>query len=224
MTCHHAIVLLGGSLIQDITIQLHTGNKRLIEKNTQRTTHPRTINQHSESDVDLKLQLLSEINTMKSLVHNLSIHHMTSYGVKTKKKDLTSIEYLHCIADGLAKQARLMPRQCTYHHFPCNQVTMTLNQQMLMASYTSRTAKAYQSINVRQYLRIKNGWSSNTIDTIWWRIHHQALKKISESEQMTLRKLNNDCWATSNRGTNFMLANQPIVPNVTRRWKLRTMY
>jgi hypothetical protein len=46
-------------------------------------------------------------------------------------------------------------------------------------------------------------WSQQTIDCIWWRIHHQALMKYGYLELLTIRKFNLDCWAMRQRDHEF---------------------
>jgi hypothetical protein len=203
MTFHQAVALQKKKLSSSTIINIHTDNERLINRIRQRRTHPRTINQQCESDTDIELKLLSEIRSMESIVTKVTIQHVSSHGVNTRRKDLSAIEKLHCIADGLAKQARQLPRQKIYHLFPCNPVTLEVNHCIVTAQHTKITAEAYHSINLRQHLKTKNNWSSQTIDTIWWRVHHQTLTKYSEAEQMTLRKFNCKCWATRKREHKF---------------------
>jgi hypothetical protein len=38
---------------------------------------------------------------------------------------------------------------------------------------------------------------ANIVAIVWWRIHRQSLLKWTKSEQMTIQKFNNDCWATN---------------------------
>jgi hypothetical protein len=60
------------------------------------------------------------------------------------------------------------------------------------------TLDAYHSINLCQYFRNKYSWSTQTIDTVWWRIHSQAFNNFSEAERMHL-----DSWATNGRKHKF---------------------
>jgi hypothetical protein len=128
---------------------------------------------------------------------------MKSNGCKTNKKDLNALEKLHCQADGLAKQAQILPRQAKYHNFPNNTVAFTMNKQTINANYPRITAAAYHSIYLRQYMSNKHGWSTPTLDSIWWRIHHQALMKWSTMELMTIQKFNNDSWVTNYRSNKY---------------------
>jgi hypothetical protein len=84
---------------------IHADNMRAIQKINQRRKHPRTINQHCDSKVDLELQLLDGIRMVECSAVTVELCHVTSHDVNTKTKDLMNIEKLHCRADGLAKEA-----------------------------------------------------------------------------------------------------------------------
>jgi hypothetical protein len=122
----------------------------------------KTVNQHSDAAYDLENEILREIEKLKEKSAIVTVNYVKSHGVKTKKT-----------ADSLVKEARKLPRQKYYYPFPNNNVNFIMNKQVISV----KTAAAYHSIQLQQYLQSKHGWNTSTIDTIWWRIHHQGLAK-----------------------------------------------
>jgi hypothetical protein len=50
------------------------------------------VNQYRDHGVDIELQVLKEIQQMETKIGSVVISYIQSYGVKTKKKDVTSIQ------------------------------------------------------------------------------------------------------------------------------------
>jgi hypothetical protein len=98
-----------------MTMECHIDNITVIKKIMNRRNNKRTVNQYHDPDVDLELQVLEEINTLDAKLIKVIISYIQSYRINTKKKDLTRMAKMHCIADGLVKQASVLPRVQTLH-------------------------------------------------------------------------------------------------------------
>jgi hypothetical protein len=149
------------------------------------------------------MQLLHEIQELENQTIKVLINHIKIHGMNTKKKDLTELERMHCVADRLAKSARTLSEQHSYLKLPINPVTLTINRKAINAHYSKHMSDACHSIKLCQYPQDKHSWSSPTIDNIRWRFHHLARAKQKESEQTILRKFNLDCWPTRYRDNKF---------------------
>jgi hypothetical protein len=55
---------------------------------------------------------------------------------------------MHCIADGLAKQARELLQQSTYHKLPSDPVRLVIKNHTITANHTKVASDAYHSIKL----------------------------------------------------------------------------
>jgi uncharacterized radical SAM superfamily protein len=84
-----------------------------------RLRNKRTTNQHRDSDVDLELQLMHEIQNLLSIDITISVGFVRSHQEMRKvKSKLSHIEVLNIIADDLTKKARKYRRKPTYNSVP----------------------------------------------------------------------------------------------------------
>jgi hypothetical protein len=96
--------------------------KTLVHKINNRLKNRRTTNQHRDSDVDLELQLLHELQNLISRKMTLCITHVHSHQeLKNVKSALSHTEFLNTFADTLTKAARKFRHKTTYNSLPQNQ-------------------------------------------------------------------------------------------------------
>jgi hypothetical protein len=58
---------------------------------------------------------------------------------------------------------------------------------------------AFHSMALRDYYTDKYGWTSKTIDAIWWRIYFQSLLKLSDPDKLRIKKFINNRLSTLQR-------------------------
>jgi ribonuclease HI len=183
-----------------ITIKMVSDCKTLVHKINNRLNDRRTTNQHRDSDVDLELQLLYELQQLISNNKSISISHVRSHQELNKTKSVLShAESMNIRADTLTKAARKYRSKTTYTSLPQNPIDFTINQSTINSKYALRSKKAYHSISLRTYLKDRTNWSDSTIDTIWWQIYHNSLSKLSSPEKVIIYKFINDRLPTKAR-------------------------
>jgi hypothetical protein len=99
VTLNALLTKVNAAQSQTQELQLHMDNKRVIQKVQQRRAHPRMINQHCDSAIDIELQPMSELSYIEELFRKVKVNYVQSHGAHTKRKDLTDIEKIHCTAD-----------------------------------------------------------------------------------------------------------------------------
>jgi hypothetical protein len=87
-----------------------------------------TVNQHTDAEADLELQVLHEIEQLEKNNNMVKMMYVKSYKQTTKDQLISLMEHMHIYADNLCKQARQLPDQNEYHSFPANKVNLVLNE------------------------------------------------------------------------------------------------
>jgi hypothetical protein len=127
---------------------------RVVQKVDNRLRNKLTINQHRESDVDLELQLLHEIDKWESKQMPITVSFVRSHQELQKvKSELFHAENLNIIADSLAKKARKYKCTTQYQSLPQNPIDFDINNTTINAKYALMSTKAYHSIAFRKYLQ-----------------------------------------------------------------------
>jgi ribonuclease HI len=128
LTLETICIELGDINIFQRNITLLSDNKRVIQRIQHRRRNKRTVNQHRDSDVDLELQLLHEIEKWEPNHAKVSISHVRSHQeLKKIKSALTHVETLNVITDSLAKEARTYHQVRQYSSLPQNPVDFKIN-------------------------------------------------------------------------------------------------
>jgi hypothetical protein len=137
-----------------IILTLISDNRPLVNKIYKRLQSKRTTNQHRDSDVDLELQLIYELETWTSDNHQISIGFVRSHQeLKKVKSELSHIELLNITADNLTKLARKYKSKATYTSLPKIPVDFTINDITINAKYALRSKKSYHSTHLRSYFQ-----------------------------------------------------------------------
>jgi ribonuclease HI len=88
-----------------VTLKLVSDSRTLVNKVNNRLKNQRTTNQHRDSDVDLELQLVYELETIISNNHNISIGFVRSHQeLKKAKSELSHIEQLNILTENQTKE------------------------------------------------------------------------------------------------------------------------
>ena len=178
---------------------LYSDNKTLIKKITSRRKLRRTVNQHRDSDVDLELQLLYEINKLED-EFNIIINQVRGHQeLKKLRSELSHAELMNVLADDLSRKARKLKQEPMYTTLPQNNLDLILNGDVINSKYSIRTKVAYHSIPLRKYYQKKYKWSDKTIENIWWKSYFNSLANYNTTDRTKIFKFINDRWATKAR-------------------------
>jgi hypothetical protein len=169
-------------------LNFYCENWSVVNKIRERLQRRRTVNQHRHPDVDIELQLIHELQLLKSKGCIIGIHHVKGHQDSTSNKNKLKVEEeLNIFADQLTHKARTLPPVTKYEPFTINSVSFT----------------AYHSIALRDYFITKHGWNNKTIDSIWWQTHYQSIKKLPESSKIRIRKFIHNLWPTLHRDQKY---------------------
>jgi ribonuclease HI len=187
-----------------VTLKLISDSRILVNKINKRLQNRRTTNQHRDSDVDLELQLVYELEQLISNNHQITISFVRSHQELQKLKSaLSHSELLNVMADGLTKSARKIKRKAHYTSLPRNPIDFTINNITVNSKYSLRSKKSYHSIHLREYFRHKHSWPNNIIDSIWWKPYHLSLSKLSSPEKTIIYKFIHDRLPTKARENKY---------------------
>jgi hypothetical protein len=187
-----------------ITLKLASDSRTLVNKINNRLKNRRTTNQHRDSDVDLELQLVYELEQLRSINIQISILFVRSHQeLKKAKSELSHPELMNILADELTRSARKIKRKTTYISLPKNPIDFTINNVTINSKYSLRSKKAYHSIPLREFFQQKYAWPNNIIDTIWWKPYYNSLSKLSFPERLIIYKFINDRLPTKARENKY---------------------
>jgi ribonuclease HI len=183
-----------------ITLKLLSDSRILVNKINNRLKNRRTTNQHRDSDVDLELQLIHELELLISGNIQISITFVRSHQeLKKVKSALNHSEVLNIMADELTRSARKIKRVGKYTSLPQNPIDLTINNIIINSKYSLRSKKAYHSTHLRTYFQHKYAWPNKIIDSIWWKPYYNSLSKLSFPEKVIIYKFINDRLPTNAR-------------------------
>jgi hypothetical protein len=189
---------------EKITIKLSSDCRTLVTKINNRLKNRRTTNQHRDSDVDLELQLVYELQQLLSSDVKITIEYVRSHQeLKKVKSSLSHPEQMNIAADNLTKLARKFKRKTIYSSLPQNPVDFTIDNKTINSKYALRSKKAYHSMNLRDYFKHKHSWSNHTIDTIWWKPYYNSLSKLTAPEKLIIYKFINNRLPTKARENKY---------------------
>jgi ribonuclease HI len=203
--------------------KIFSDSRILVNKINNRLSNRRTTNQHRDSDVDLELQIISELTLLMSKNYQISIGFVCSHQeLKKLKSDLSHIELLNIMADKLTKSARKLKRKGKYTSLPQNPIDFTINNITINSKYSLRSKKAYHSIYLREYYKQEYLWPNNIIDSIWWKPYYNSLAKLSFPEKVLVYKFINDRLPTKAREHKYYSfeTNYAINVNVIMKMKI----
>jgi ribonuclease HI len=140
-----------------ITVKIFSDNKELVKKVNNRLRNTRKTNQHRNSDVDLELKLMHEIQNLLLINITISVGLVRSHQEMRKvKSKLSHIEVLNIIADDLTKKARKYRLKSTNSSLHKNPIDFTINNVTINSKYALCSKKAFHSISLRSYLQEKH--------------------------------------------------------------------
>jgi ribonuclease HI len=124
-----------------LTLKLISDSRILVNKINNRLKNRQTTNQHRDSDVDLEIQLLHEIETLISDNQQISIGFVRSHQeLKKLKSELSHTELMNVMADAsLTRSARKFKRTRQYTTLPQNPIDFTINDiiiQKIISQYS----------------------------------------------------------------------------------------
>ena len=185
-------------------IEIHCDNLKVVRRINQRRVTRRTTNQHIFADVDIEMQILAAIDSLKistsiSIAHVISIKPKKNHmGIMKLPEDTSYPVRLHLVADQLCKASKKLPMQ-TYHRFPTSNINVTIENEAITAKYAVISKRSLHSQDARVFLMKKHTWSESTVNSIWWIVHTTALQNLSFQDRDRVQKCIHNRQSTKKR-------------------------
>jgi hypothetical protein len=71
---------------------------------------------------------------------------------------------------------------------PSDDAIITLHGKVITANRTKILRDAFQSIQLREYLKTSNYWNDCQIEKIWWKVHEKSLQTLSQGKKFIITK------------------------------------
>jgi hypothetical protein len=120
--------------------------------------------------------------------------HIKGHQDNDKDRTMTTEEALNVEADELTHRARRLQDVKEYHKFPTNKVNFKINNKYINSHYPKMVNLAFHSIALREYYATKYGWTTQTIESLWWPVYFQSLTELSDPDRLRIQKFVNNRW------------------------------
>jgi ribonuclease HI len=168
-------------------IQIQSDSKSMVDKIN--SVHYWKINtkQCNEKDMDIIMEI-------KRIMEKLQISGTTITMVWVKghqdrlSSNLSTDAKLNIEADALATYGLRMRNMKSNINLPSSKAIITIHGLQITAKRTSILRNAFQSMQLRQYMKTSNNWTDKQTEQIWWKMHGNALNPFSEGKRMILQK------------------------------------
>jgi hypothetical protein len=170
-------------------IKMYCDNKALVGVINKHRKQNLTMKEYYKADVDIELQILSQLLKLEAAGVSISIHHVKGHQDKTIPfHKLSRPAQLNTIADKMATNALQDPAP-KYSEFPATSVYVTINYTYTTSNIAKTWRKAHLSQDLRQYLIKKYKWKPNVPDHIWWKLVEPVIRKYKENDKIRINKI-----------------------------------
>jgi hypothetical protein len=148
-------------------------------------------------DLDLELQILSEIKTLEGLGFEVTINFIRGHQELTENSPASQV--FNHVADNLASRNLTMHNSCLpYDLLPTMEVIIDFNKLLLSTKVKETITNAVLFPPLYQE-NVKHAGNPKLVSQIWWKIVHKTLHKFSRSDRFRLIKFNYDILHTKAR-------------------------
>ena len=199
------------SITPNKKLQIFSDNLGLITRINKHLYSKMELRDFGASDIDLELQILSEIRDLRLLGFQISINHVKGHQDRSIPLiDLPWEAQLNIEADALATSSYTKTSKSTYKPFPANPVVLTVGTMNVTSKQRSVMHSAYLSQPLRSYMKYEYKWSNYTLSNMWWTTHGKAIAALSHNDRIRIQKFIFNRWATNNRQSKYF---SHITPN-----------
>lgn len=174
-------------------LSIYLDNKGVLDRINRHTRHPVALCEMLSPDIDIELQILSELRTIADLGFDIEpIKHVRAHQDNKKQFfDLSRDAQLNVRADRLAAQVtsdNLI--EIEYSVPPACRASLYINNHAITNKYRESLRRAHDSQALREYMQQKYLWSDTTVEDIWWNGHDRAIRRLSHADRQTIQKFN----------------------------------
>ena len=162
-----------------------------------------TTNEHGAPDIDVILQIKSEIQILLTYGYTTIINHIKAHQELPQDPNdpLFCAIALNKEADWLAGTAHLrniLPHDITTT-YPAARLHVYCQHEQIHDGIHKKLRDVSNDENIITYLQERFKWKTNVFDTIWWSIHGKSLQKFPAISRLVIQKFNMDHWACNHR-------------------------
>jgi RNase H len=190
---------------KDITIK--SDGKSMIDKINKIRYWRKTQKQCNEKDMDVISEILTILNEMKQLQIKVQLKFVKGHQDRLST-NLTTEASMNVAADELATEGLRMRNITKELILPSDDAVIKLHGKVITANRTKIMREAFQSIQLRDFLKTLNNWSDLQIENIWWKVHEKSLQTLTQGKKMIITKFNHSQISCNHRN-NVMYEYKP---------------
>jgi hypothetical protein len=165
---------------------------------------------YNSPDIDVELQILSEIKDLTNRGYNITKEHVKGHQDTTMTVDKLSKEArLNVQADELATNALKTQAHGIYCELTANPVSLWIDNEPITSKMKTCVRTAHLAKPLLEYLGKKLEVSQTTLDCVWWTVHGKAIKVLPAKDRMRIQKFIHKRWATNHREAKYYNHRQP---------------
>jgi hypothetical protein len=159
---------------------------------------------YNSPDIDVELQLLSEIQDLTSQGYIVTMQHVKGHqDTTTPINQLSKEARLNVRADALATEALKSHVHGIYCELTANAATLWIDNQPITSKVKTCVRTAHLSKPLLTHLMQKLAVNQQTLDHIWWDVHGKAIKVLPSRDRMRIQKFIHKRWATNHREAKY---------------------
>jgi ribonuclease HI len=172
-------------------IKIVCDNSSLVDTVNKYRIRKRMTKYYYSADNDVITEILYMVNTLVIEGCNIRIIHVR--GHQDHKVTKSQEEILNIEADALATEAL---KKATVQDYPMPKTvsTLKLNGRKVVAKHTLSLRRAYNSMNLHDYLQQTYNWSNKVMESLWWDPHCKAIAAFGKEKIMVIQKFNHTRW------------------------------
>jgi ribonuclease HI len=189
----------------DITIK--SDGKSMIDKINKIRYWRKTQKQCNKKDMDVISEIINILNELYKLKITVQLKYVKGHQDRITN-NLTTEAQLNVVADTLATEGLRLRNIKEKLILSTDDAIITLHGKVITANRTKILRDAFQSIQLREYLKMSNNWNDCQIEKIWWKVHEKSLQTISQSKKLIITKFNHSQLPCNHRN-NIMYEYKP---------------
>jgi hypothetical protein len=194
----------------DRRLEVFCDNMGLIQRMNKSMESPMVLGAYNSPDIDVELQLLSEIKYLTNQEYIVTMKHVKGHqDAIIPINQLSKEARLNVRADHLAKDALKSHVHGIYCELPANPVSLWIDNQPITSRVKTCVRTAHLSKPLLEHLMKKLAVNQQTLDCIWWTVHGNALKVLPSRDRMRIQKFIHKRWATNHREAKYYSHRKP---------------
>ena len=192
-------------------LQIFSDNLGLITRINKHLYESMSLRDHGAPDIDIELQILSELRALRLLGFRISVSHVKGHQDRTTLfQNLPREAQLNVEADTLATESFDSTDKSVYQPFPANNTALKIGDTFITSKQRETLHSSHLSQALRAHMVHQFDWSEGLPSQIWWSIHGKAIQLLSHNDRMRIQKFIFNRWATNSRQAKYFSHILPV--------------